>query len=212
LWNARRRVPRSGWEISPTVQAGAQAKVIGKARLPSRFPVSDLLSASITDVGNAAGLGSRCSGLRHQVRALTRPAAIPPAKQSRPCAAMPTSCIPQVSPGWLCPTVRSFTRSRRGLAVATRQALNGAQVRDTEGSGTITLQSEWARGTIDSYFDLVARNPGRAVSLHYITTSAIGLEREKAHRIDGRPALDYWRRAAAGAELAPLRTLIVQAG
>jgi len=93
-------------------------------------------------------------------------------------------------------------------AVATRDALHGAQVRDTERSGNITLQSEWARGTIDAYVDLVARNPGRAVSLHYLTTSAIGLEREKAHRIDGQPALDYWRRAAAGAELAPLRTLI----
>jgi len=72
-------------------------------------------------------------------------------------------------------------------AVATRQALNGAQVRDTERSGTITLQSEWARSTIDSYVDLVVRNPGRSVSLHYLTTSAIGLEREKAHRIDGQP-------------------------
>ena len=93
-------------------------------------------------------------------------------------------------------------------AVATHQALSGAQVRDTERSGSITLQSEWARGTIDSYIDLVARNPGRTVSLCYLTTSAIGLEREKAHQIDSQPALDYWRRAAAGAELAPLRALI----
>lgn len=93
-------------------------------------------------------------------------------------------------------------------AVATRRALNGTQVRDTEGSGTITLQSEWARATIDSFVDLVARNPGRVVSLHYLTTSKIGVERETAHRINGQPALDYWRRAAAGAELAPLRGLI----
>jgi hypothetical protein len=93
-------------------------------------------------------------------------------------------------------------------STVTGQALSGTQVRDTEGSGNITLQSEWARDTIDSYVDLVARNPGRVVSLHYLTTSAIGLEREKAHRIEGRPALDYWRRAAAGAELAPLRGLI----
>lgn len=93
-------------------------------------------------------------------------------------------------------------------AVATREALTGAQVRDTEGSGGITLQSEWARGTIDSYVDLVRRNPGRVVSLHYLTTSAIGLERERVHRVNGAPALDYWRRAAAGADLAPLRKLI----
>lgn len=93
-------------------------------------------------------------------------------------------------------------------AVATRQALKGTQVRDTEGSGSITLQSDWTRSTIDSFVDLVARNPERSVSLHYLTTSAIGLEREKANRIDGGPALEYWRRAAAGAELAPLRAQI----
>lgn len=93
-------------------------------------------------------------------------------------------------------------------AVATREALTGAQVRDTERSGKITLQSEWARRTIDSYVDLVLRNPGRAVSLHYLTTSVIGLEREGIHRINGAPALDYWRRAATGADLTPLRVLI----
>lgn len=93
-------------------------------------------------------------------------------------------------------------------AVATREALAGAQVRDTKGSGSITLQSEWARSTIDSYVDLVRRNPGRDISLHYLSTSGIGLEHERIHRIDGAPALDYWRRAAAGADLAPLRGLI----
>lgn len=93
-------------------------------------------------------------------------------------------------------------------AVATRHSLSGTQVRDTAGSGSITLQSEWARSTIDAFVDLVARNPGREVSLHYLTTSGIGLEREKSHRIVDRPALEYWRRAAAGAELAPLRALI----
>lgn len=93
-------------------------------------------------------------------------------------------------------------------AIATREALTGAQVRDTKGSGGITLQSDCARSTIDSYVDLVMRNPGRVVSLHYLTTSAIGLERERAHRVNGAPALDYWRRAAMGADLGPLRGLI----
>ncbi|MBN2751097.1 MAG: hypothetical protein JXQ84_00160, partial [Rhodospirillaceae bacterium] len=93
-------------------------------------------------------------------------------------------------------------------AVATREALKGVQVRDTEVSGGITLQSHWARATIDSFVDLTMRNPGRIVSLHYLTTSPIGLERENAHRINGRPALEYWRRAAAGTDLAPIRNLI----
>ncbi|KZD21163.1 hypothetical protein [Tardiphaga robiniae] len=93
-------------------------------------------------------------------------------------------------------------------SVTTQQALAGTQVKDTAGSGNITLQTEGVRTAIDAYVDLVARNPSRTVSLHYLTTSEIGLERNKAHRIDATPALHYWRRAAAGADPAPLRVLI----
>lgn len=93
-------------------------------------------------------------------------------------------------------------------AVATREAMTGTQVRDTEASGGLTLQSEWVRDAIESYVDLVTRNPSREVSFHYLTTSPIGLERRTSQRIGNRPALEYWRRAAAGAELAPLRKLI----
>jgi hypothetical protein len=91
-------------------------------------------------------------------------------------------------------------------AVATREALKGVQVKNT--SDAITLQSEGVRTAIDAYVDLVARNPTRRVSLQYLTTSQIGLERKLADRIGGAPALAYWRRAAAGADLAPLRALI----
>ena len=94
-------------------------------------------------------------------------------------------------------------------AVATQQALVGTQVKDTAGNGSVTLQSAGVRTAIDAFVDLVARNPDRKVSLHYLTTSQIGLERDSAHRVDGTPALLYWRRAAAGADLAPLRALVV---
>lgn len=94
-------------------------------------------------------------------------------------------------------------------AVTTQHALAGTQVKDTAGSGSITLQSAGVRAAIDAYVDLVARNPDRKVSLHYLTTSQIGFERESAHRVDGMPGLLYWRRAAAGADLAPLRALVV---
>ncbi|MER8672277.1 hypothetical protein NKH45_35410 [Mesorhizobium sp. M1156] len=49
-------------------------------------------------------------------------------------------------------------------AVATRDALAGTQVKDTGGSVNITLQSAGVRAAIDSFFDLVHRNPKRAVS------------------------------------------------
>jgi hypothetical protein len=94
-------------------------------------------------------------------------------------------------------------------AVATREALAGTQARDTGASATITLQSSYVREAINSFVDLVHRNPKRTVSLHYLTTSDIGLERSKAHRIAGEAALHYWRRAAAGADVAPLRALIL---
>lgn len=94
-------------------------------------------------------------------------------------------------------------------AVATRDALAGTQVKDTGGSANITLQSADVRAAINSFVDLVHRNPKRIVSLHYLTTSDIGVERKKADRIAGAAALHYWRRAAAGAEIAPLRALIL---
>lgn len=89
-------------------------------------------------------------------------------------------------------------------AVTTRQALTGTQVKDTAGSGTITLQSEDVRTAIDAFADLVSKNPNRKVSLRFLTTSQIGLERKIVHRVGGAPALAYWRRAAAGANIAPL--------
>uniref|UniRef100_UPI000ABA1AC1 hypothetical protein n=1 Tax=Erythrobacter donghaensis TaxID=267135 RepID=UPI000ABA1AC1 len=91
-------------------------------------------------------------------------------------------------------------------AIASREALIGTQVKAT--SGSITLQSADVYTAIDAYVDLVARNPGRIVSLHYLTTAAIGLERRKDQRIAGESALRYWRQAAAGADIAPLRTVL----
>jgi hypothetical protein len=94
-------------------------------------------------------------------------------------------------------------------AVASRDALAGTQVKDTAASGNITLQSADVRAAIDAYADLVTRNPGRVVSLHYLTTAEIGVERRKGQRIAGESALRYWRHAAAGADVAPLRALLM---
>ncbi|WP_447761254.1 tetratricopeptide repeat protein [Sphingopyxis panaciterrae] len=92
------------------------------------------------------------------------------------------------------------------FAVASADALAGTQVKAT--AGNITLQSSDTRATIDSFVDLVARNPTRTVSIHHLTTSGIGAEQRLEHRINGGPALYYWRSAAAGADVAPLRALI----
>lgn len=95
-------------------------------------------------------------------------------------------------------------------AVVTDAALKGTQVRDTAASGSITLQSSNVRKALNSFVDLINRNPGRTVFFHYLTTSEIGTERSKDQRVGDEPALLYWRRAAAGAEIAPLRSLLLE--
>jgi hypothetical protein len=92
-------------------------------------------------------------------------------------------------------------------AVASREALSGTQVRDTAASGRLTLHSAYVRQTIDSFVDLRARNPGRRLSLHYLTTSELGQER--GGEIEGG-ALQSWRRAASGGDVTLLRRAILQ--
>ncbi|MCJ2010437.1 hypothetical protein [Methylobacterium sp. J-092] len=94
------------------------------------------------------------------------------------------------------------------FATVTRDALAGTQVKDTAASGAVTLRSAGVRSAIDAFVDLVSRNPGRIVSLHYLTTSVLGTERSAEDRIGNEAALAYWRRAAAGAEVGPLRALL----
>ncbi|RYD26007.1 MAG: hypothetical protein EOP89_07955, partial [Lysobacteraceae bacterium] len=94
-------------------------------------------------------------------------------------------------------------------SVASKDALKGVQVRNTAKSGQLTLQSPYVCQTIDVFVDLVLRNPQRSVSLYYLTTSDIATERELIHRVAGGAGLAYWRRAAAGAEVGPLRARIM---
>lgn len=93
-------------------------------------------------------------------------------------------------------------------AISANAALQGVQVKDTAGSGSLTIRSPGIAAAIDALVDLLDRNPGRHVDLRYLTTSSIGLERAKGDRIGKEPALTYWRRAAAGSDVAPLRALL----
>lgn len=94
-------------------------------------------------------------------------------------------------------------------AIVTDAALKGTQVRDTAGSGSLTLQSSNVRKALNAFVDLAERNPGRTVYFHYLTTSVIGTERSKHQRVEDEPGLLYWRRAAAGANIAPLRAILL---
>ena len=58
--------------------------------------------------------------------------------------------------------------------------------------------------------DLVERNPGREVYLRFLSTCSIGQELKREHRANGERALVYWRRAAAGADIRPLRDVLAK--
>lgn len=82
------------------------------------------------------------------------------------------------------------------------------QIKDTVASGSVTLKTDSVRDAIRAFVDLVARNPKHAVELRYFTTSPIGTERSRAGRPADQAGLAYWRMAAAGADIRPLRSII----
>ena len=97
----------------------------------------------------------------------------------------------------------------KDYAVAAEDALRGVEIKDT--TANVTINSEDVRETLDGFVDLVERNRERKVNLHFLSTSKIGLERAVEDRANGEPTLSYWRRAAAGADIDPLRTILSRA-
>ena len=96
-------------------------------------------------------------------------------------------------------------------AVATRSALQAVQVRDTPDS-IISLGGVKITQFLDSVIRLKLDNPERKVSARYLTTGTIGPEKRTELRVGDEPALAYWRRAASGADIAPLRSALGAAG
>ncbi|PIT04480.1 hypothetical protein TSA1_29785 [Bradyrhizobium nitroreducens] len=96
-------------------------------------------------------------------------------------------------------------------AVAAQGALKAVQVKDT-GPSTVTINSEGVQEALDAFVDLVERNPQTNVFVHYLSTSPIGQERAVADRAGGKPTLEYWRSAAAAADVAPLRKVLLASG
>lgn len=96
-------------------------------------------------------------------------------------------------------------------AVAAQDALKAVQVKDT-GPSAVTINSEGVQEALDAFVDLVERNPQTNVFVHYLSTSPIGQERAVADRAGGKPTLEYWRSAAAAADVAPLRKVLLASG
>jgi hypothetical protein len=93
-------------------------------------------------------------------------------------------------------------------ATVAQHSLDAVQVKDTAESGSVTLNTEAIREAIASFVTLTANNTDRHVQLRYLTTSPIGTERKTSDRPAGEAGLLYWRQAAAGADVGPLRTIL----
>lgn len=93
-------------------------------------------------------------------------------------------------------------------AILSQGALDAVQVRDTPAAGGLTLRSAGVAQTIDSFVDLSRRNPDRRLTIRYLTTAAVAAERAVADRPAGKPGLSFWRQAAAGADVGPLREVL----
>jgi hypothetical protein len=105
-------------------------------------------------------------------------------------------------------TARLYLEVAEDYATVAAETLKAVQVKDTRGSGAITLNSQSVRDAIAHYVDLVARNQKRIVHFHYLTTSVITTERRVADRPAGEAGLNYWRKAAMGGDVAPLRAIL----
>lgn len=105
-------------------------------------------------------------------------------------------------------TGRLYLEVAEDYATVAGQALNAVQVKDTAGSGSVTLTTSSVRDAIEAFVDLVARNRDREVRLRFLTTSPIGAERKLVDRPAGEAGLNYWRRAATGADVEPLRNFL----
>ena len=101
-----------------------------------------------------------------------------------------------------------FLEVAEDYAVIVNHALRAVQVKDTEGSSSVTLNSASIRKAVAAFVDLVERNPDVRVDLRFFTTSKIGTEHASADRPAGMAGLKYWKTVAAGADPAHLRTIL----
>jgi tetratricopeptide (TPR) repeat protein len=103
---------------------------------------------------------------------------------------------------------RLFLEVAEDYAVVASNVIEAVQVKDTEASGTVTLNTGSVQDAVSDFVSLRARNPEADVQLRYFTTSEIGTEKAVHERPGGMSGLAYWREAAAGADVGPLRSTL----
>jgi hypothetical protein len=101
-----------------------------------------------------------------------------------------------------------FLEVAEDYATVAQQSLDAVQVKDTAESGAITLNTEAVREAANTLVALTGSNKDRIVQLRYLTTSPVGTEQKISDRPAGTAGLIYWRLAAAGADVGPLRAIL----
>jgi tetratricopeptide (TPR) repeat protein len=103
---------------------------------------------------------------------------------------------------------RLFLEVAEDYAVVARNAIEAVQVKDTEASGTVTLNTDSVKDAVSNFVSLRIGNPNADVQLRYFTTSEIGKEKVLSERPGGIAGLEYWRKAATSADVGPLRLIL----
>ena len=70
------------------------------------------------------------------------------------------------------------------------------QVKDTAGSGNVTLRSQSVLEAIGNFWEHLERNPGTQLRFRFLTTAGVGRERNRPLGLDD-PGLELWRRIQA---------------
>jgi hypothetical protein len=102
-------------------------------------------------------------------------------------------------------TSKIFLEVAEDYAVVANGVINAVQVKDTQATRTVTLNTDSVREAIANFVSLVELNPNADVRLRFFTTSEIGVEKTVADRPAATAGLIYWRSAATGADVLPLR-------
>ena len=92
------------------------------------------------------------------------------------------------------------------FAVVAKEALKAVQVKET--ARRVTINSEDIIATINSFVELQEKNPSLKVTLRHLTTSAIGKEKKREHRIGDAATLHAWRNLAKAGDLSDLRRVL----
>ncbi len=96
------------------------------------------------------------------------------------------------------------------FAVIAKNALKVTQVKDTAGSGSVTLNTKSVADTIKSLWEFQQANSNRNVYMTFLTTAEIGKERGLTFP-DNHSGLAYWRVAAReGTDIEPIRQVLLK--